>query len=120
MTPRKASRLSVKSASRHGRGSDSSAVVPAFAGTTLKMRLCNGYLPCVRLQTSGLDARDRTGLVIVGGVAADSDGTEQNAAVLNERAAGARRYPALRQRIHRADEIGLLLGTLEQCPRSHA
>src|SRR5437879_6968224 len=76
-------------------------------------------LPRIRLKSGGLDARDRTGLVIVGGVAADTDRAEQNAAVLDQHAARHRHHPALRQRIHRADEIGLLLRTLEQRPRSH-
>ena len=44
----------------------------------------------------------------------------RRAAVLDQHAAGHRHHPALRQRVHRADEIGLLLRPLKQRPRSHA
>ena len=47
-------------------------------------------------------------------------GAEQFRAVLDQHAAGHRHQTALRHRIHRIDEIGLLLRALEQGPRAHA
>src|SRR5439155_1153125 len=47
-------------------------------------------------------------------------GAKQGAAVLDQHAAGHRHHAALCQRIHRPDEIGLLLRALEQGARSHA
>ena len=41
------------------------------------------------------------------------------AAALDQNAARHRHQPALRQRVHRIDKIGLLLRALEQRPRSH-
>jgi hypothetical protein len=40
--------------------------------------------------------------------------------VMKQHAAGHRDHRAARQRIHRIDEIGLLLGALEDCARAHA
>jgi hypothetical protein len=78
------------------------------------------HLPRISLQSRRLDAGDGANLVVVRGVAADADRAEQNAAVLDQDAAGHRHQTALRQRIHRTDEIGLFLRPLEQRARTHA
>ena len=85
-----------------------------YAGTT------QIQLPRISLQSRRLDAGDRADLVIVGRVAADADRAEQNSAILDQDAAGHRYQTAWRQRIHRADKIGLLLRPLEQRARALA
>ena len=72
------------------------------------------------MQAGSFDACHRAGLVVVRCVTTDADSAEENIAVLDEDAARYRDEAALRQRIHGADEIGLLLGPLKQCPRPHA
>src|ERR1700738_3990012 len=59
------------------RRDDTVNVSPAYRG-----------LPRIRLQSGGFDASDRADLVIVGSIAADADRAKQDAAVLDQYAAG--------------------------------
>src|ERR1700737_5133537 len=73
------------------------------------------------LESGSFDARDGADFVIVRTVAADTNRAEQRAAaILDQYATWHRHQCAARPRIHCADEIRLLLGALEQRPRSHA
>ena len=73
-----------------------------------------------RLQSRGLNPCHCANLVIVGGITADSDRAEQRCAVLDQHATRHRHQAPLRNGIHRTDEVGLFLCTLEQRPRAHA
>ena len=93
----------------------------AAAGSQSQALFAPGALVYLGGQARSFDADNGGSLVIVRRVTGNTDRSQKRSAgVKNQHTARHRNHVAVENTIHRLNEIGLLLGTVYQCARSHA